>query len=279
MIRKGAVLGVAVCLMLVSSCAAWADPEPWFLSGGYQYTSGDYGGGRTITETYVPLAAGYRFPWAGVWVTVPYVSVSGPATIIDDTTGDFSPGPGGARSGLGDVMLSGTLYDLTDSGSAGLYLDLTGTVKFATGSASAGLGTGESDYAVQLEALREFGRIGVFGTAGYVVRSGPGRINLRDVPFGEAGADVLLIAGVRAGMSFAYRTSPIARYESVKQAAVFVAFAAPDGLIVHPLVFKGFGDSSPSWGAGVQLSWHAPSSEGNWDDEPFSEVNPAGAGT
>lgn len=278
MIRKRAVLRVVVCMMRGSGSAAWAEPDPWFLSAGSQYTSGDYGGSRTITETFAPLTAGYRFPWAGVWVTVPYVSVSGPATIIDDTTGDFSPGPGGARSGLGDGMLSGTLYDLTDSGSAGLYLDLTGTVKFATGSASAGLGTGESDYAVQLEALRELGRSGVFGTAGYVARSGPGRVNLRDVPFGEAGADVLLGAGVRAGMSFAYRTSPIARYESVQETAVFVAFAAPDGVIVHPLVFKGFGDSTASWGAGVRLTWQAPSSEGSWVDEPIPEVNPADAG-
>ena len=255
---KHVVLAVAVCagLMTVWGSAAWAaDPGSWRLSAGYQYTSGDYGGTQTITETYVPVTISYRYQRVAFRVTVPYVSVSGPATIIDDTTGEFAPGPGGTHGGLGDVMVSGTLYDLTNSAAAGFYLDLSAIVKFGTAKASEGLGTGENDYAVQLEALKELGRFGVFGSGGYVVRGNPGRIDLRDVPFGQVGADVLLTDGVRGGVSFAYRTSAIVNYESVREASVFVAFAGPAGLIVQPAVFKGFGSSSPSWGAGVLFSW------------------------
>ena len=255
MTRTGTALGVALCLVMGSGSAWAADSGPWRLSAGYQYTSGDYGGSQTITETYVPVSVAYRMPWAGIRVTVPYVSVSGPATIIDDTTGEFAPGPGGTHSGLGDVLVSGTLYDLADSEAQNFYLDLTGTVKFGTAKASEGLGTGENDYTLQLDALKELGRVGVFGTAGYVVRGNPGRIHLRDVPFGTVGADVLLSQGVRGGLSFSYRTSAIAHYDSVKEAAVFVAFAGPGGLIVHPSLFKGFGDSSPSWGGALSFSW------------------------
>ena len=257
MTRASSIVGAVLCLVMGSGSAAWAaGPDGWRLSAGYQYTSGDYGGSQTITETYVPVTVGYRYGWGALRVTVPYVSVSGPATIIDDTTGEFAPGPGGTHSGLGDVMVSGTLYDLTHTQAEEFYLDLTGTIKFGTAKASEGLGTGENDYAVQLDALKELGRFGLFGTAGYVVRGSPGHIDLRDVPFGQVGADLLLTQGVRAGVSFAYRTSAIVNYDSVKEASVFVAFAAPSGLIVNPTVFKGFGDSSPSWGAGVQFSWH-----------------------
>lgn len=258
MTRTGSVLGVLLCLVLGSGSAWAADSGPWRFSAAYQYTSGDYGGSQTITETYVPVSIAYRTQWAGIRVTVPYVSVSGPATIIDDTTGEFAPGPGGTHRGLGDVLVSGTLYDLADSDAVNFFLDLTGTLKFATAKASEGLGTGENDYALQLDALKELGRVGVFGTAGYVVRGNGGRIQLRDVPFGTVGTDLLLTQGVRAGLSFSYRTSAMAHYDSVKEAAVFVAFAGPGGLIVHPSLFKGFGDSSPSWGAALSFSWSPP---------------------
>lgn len=253
---KGGILGVAFCLAaLAGSAASAADPGSLRLSAGYQYTSGDYGGSQTITETYVPFTLAYRYRRMAFRVTVPYVSVTGPATIIDDATGDFAPGPGGTHSGLGDVLLGATLYDLVHSDAAAFHLDVTGTVKLGTAKASEGLGTGETDYALQLDALKELGRLGLFGSGGYVVRGSPGIIHLRNVPFGEAGADLLLMQGVRGGVSFAYRTSAIVSYEAVREATVFVAFTGPSGLIIHPSLFKGFGQSSPSWGAGVAFSW------------------------
>lgn len=262
MTRTSGVLGVALCLILASGSAAWAaGPDGWRLSAGYQYTSGDYGGVETITETYVPVTVGYRFQSAAFRLTVPYVSVSGPATIIDDTTGEFAPGPGGTHSGLGDVLLSGTLYDLAKSEAARFHLDLTGTVKFGTAKASEGLGTGETDYALQLDALKDVGRVGLFATAGYVVRGSPGKIHLRNVPFGQVGMDLLVMNGARAGVSFAYRTSAIVNYDSVKEASLFAAFSAAGGLVINPSIFKGFGDSSPSWGGGVQFSWSPASGQ------------------
>jgi hypothetical protein len=232
-----------------------ADPGTLRLSAGFQYTSGDYGGSETITETYVPFTLAYRYQRMAFRATVPYVSVSGPATIIDDATGDFAPGPGGTHSGLGDVLLGATLYDLVHSETADFHLDLTGTIKLGTAKSSEGLGTGETDYALQADALKDFSRVGVFGTVGYVVRGDPGIIHLRNVPFGEIGADVLVVPGARAGVSFGYRASAILNYEASREAALFVAFAGPGGLIIHPSVLKGFGNSSPSWGVGVTLSW------------------------
>ena len=156
MICKGNILVLTVCLGMGSASAAWAagsGASPWRLSAGYQYTSGDYGGSQTITKTYVPVTGAYRSRSVAIRLTVPYVSVTGPATIIGDTTGEFALGPGGTHSGLGDVLFSGTIYDLAHSEAARLHLDLTATVKFGTAHASEGLGTGENDYAVQLDAL------------------------------------------------------------------------------------------------------------------------------
>ena len=253
---KHAVTLLALCLgALPGSAALAADPGSLRLSAGYQYTSGEYGGSETITETYVPFTLGYRYQRIGLRVTVPYVSVTGPATIIDDTTGEFAPGPGGTHSGLGDVLVGGTLYDLVHSERADFHLDLSATVKLGTARSSEGLGTGQTDYALQLDALKELGPVGLFATGGYVVRGDPGVIRLRDTPFGQIGGDLRVMPGMRAGVSFGYRTSAILNYEAVRELSVFAAFTAPGGLIIGPSLFKGFGNSSPSWGGGVSVSW------------------------
>ncbi len=174
--------------------------------------------------------------------------------MIDDTTGELDPGRVGTHSGLGDVMLSGTLYDPTHTQAEAFCRDLTRTRGFGTAKASEGLGTGQSAYAAQRDALKERRRFGLFGTAGYVVRGSPGDIDLREVSFGHVGADPFLTQGARAGASFAYRTSSIVHYHSVNEAS---DFAARGGRIGKPTAFKGAGDSSPPWGVGVPFSRHS----------------------
>jgi len=244
------------CAALAAESAASAADAGSFRAGiGYDYTSGSYGGPQTITETYVPVSGAYRLDQFELRVTVPYVSVSGPATIIDDATGEFAPGPGGTHSGLGDVILGATLYDVLRSESAQFSLDVAGKLKFGTASASKGLGTGETDYSLQVDALKEIGDFGLFGTAGYVVRGSPGVLKLRDVPFGAVGGDLRVSDAARAGLSYSYRPSAIEGYQAVQQAALFVIFAPGNSFTIRPYVSAGFGDSSPSWGAGIALSW------------------------
>lgn len=165
--------------------------------------------------------------------------------MIDDSTGEFDPGRVGTHSGLGDVMLSGTLYDPTHTQAEAFCRDLTRAREF---------GTGQSAYAAQRDALKERRRFGLFGTAGYVVRGSPGDIDLREVSFGHVGADPFLTQGARAGASFACRTSSIVHYQSVNEAS---DFAARGGRIGKPTAFKGSGDSSPPWGVGVPFSRHS----------------------
>lgn len=165
--------------------------------------------------------------------------------MIDDTTGEFDPGRVGTHSGLGDVMLSGTLYDPTHTQAEAFCRDLTRAREF---------GTGQSAYAAQRDALKERRRFGLFGTAGDVVRGSPGDIDLREVSFGHVGADPFLTQGARAGASFACRTSSIVHYQSVNEAS---DFAARGGRIGKPTAFKGSGDSSPPWGVGVPFSRHS----------------------
>lgn len=241
--------------VLLVSAASAADTSTFRAAVGYDYTTGKYGGTQSVDETYVPFTAAYEMNNVELRVTVPYASVSGPATIIDGTTGEFAPGPGGTRSGLGDVVMGLSLYDLLRSSGDGFQLDAGAKVKFGTADQAKGLGTGETDYSLQLNALREVGSVGLFASAGYVWRGSPTGLPLRSVAFGSIGGDVRVADAARAGITYGYRPAAISGFPAVQEASLFLAFAPTGGLTLRPYVSAGFSDSSPSWGAGVSLGW------------------------
>jgi hypothetical protein len=182
------------------------------------------------------------------------VSVDGPGTIID-SGGEFIAGPGGSRDGIGDVVLAGTLYDLVRNDDARFYLDLVGRVKFGTASRSEGLGTGENDYSLQADLLKDFDRLALFATAGYKLRGDPQGIDLRNIGFGTLGGDYRIAQGMRAGLMFDYRPSAVQGAEALKEATAYVALSRKGGMTFQPYVVAGFSDSSPDWGAGLSLGW------------------------
>ena len=244
--------------VLLGSAASAADTGAFRASVGYDYTSGKYGGSQTIDETYVPFTVGYRLDRFGLGLTVPYASVTGPATIIDPSTGEFAPGPGGTHSGLGDVVMALTFYDLLRSGDAGFYLDASAKAKFGTADESQGLGTGENDYSAQLSALQEIGPVGLSASGGYIWRGSPAAVRLRSVGFASVGADLRVAQTMRAGLGYGYRPAAISGLPAVQEASVFLAFSPTGGLTLRPYLLAGFSDSSPSWGAGISLGWKLP---------------------
>ena len=104
---KGALSGVA--LLLVSQSGAAAEPGPLTLSTGFDYSSGKYGGSQSTDILYVPFTGRYRLdPWM-FRLTVPYISVTGPDTVIPGIGAVGRPvAPIATRSGLGDVIAAAT---------------------------------------------------------------------------------------------------------------------------------------------------------------------------
>src|SRR5882724_6830468 len=126
-------------------------PEiPVKLGVGFDYSRGDYGFSSDTTVYSVPVNLSIESPDWLARVTVPYITVKGPASVV----GDVGPALASAarptsksESGLGDTVLTLTYH--AHHAADGLTIDLTGRVKFGTASASRGLGTGETDYYVQ----------------------------------------------------------------------------------------------------------------------------------
>jgi hypothetical protein len=221
---------------------------------GVDYTSGDYGGAETINQTYVPFKLAYRTDRLGLRVTAPYVAVSGPGTVLD-SSGELIPGPDESRSGLGDIILGATLYDVVRIDSARLFVDLGVKMKLGTASETDGLGTGESDYSFQADVLKELDRFSLFATAGYKWRGDPVGVDLRNVPFGTIGGDYRLEHAARVGLMFDYRPSALAGGDPLREATAYLSFTPRVGMTMQPYLVGGLSDSSPDWGGGLNIGW------------------------
>jgi hypothetical protein len=239
-------------MLLLACIAGAAEADTVKVTAGVDYSSGKYGGTDDIAQVYIPVSIAYATtPWA-IKLTVPYVSVNGPATIIDET-GLVTTGPDTSRSGLGDIIASGILYDVLTNDAGDIHVDLGAKVKFGTADEADGLGTGQVDYSVQVDVLKEFERLALFGTVGYKQRTDPSDLDLRNVVFTAIGGDYPVGNTTRAGLLFDYRPSSLSGYDPLSEATVYLQLSLGRGLSIQPYVVAGFSDSSPDWGAGIMF--------------------------
>lgn len=145
-------------------------------------SSGKYGDVASTDILYVPFTGKYE---TGRWMfklTVPYIEVTGPGNVVRDV-GVIRTSTSMTRTtqkGLGDVVAAAT-YNLYAGGASDPVVDLTGKVKFGTADETKGLGTGENDYAAQVDVYKGFGRFTAFGTVGYRVLGSPAGVFLNNV--------------------------------------------------------------------------------------------------
>src|SRR5258708_26854482 len=157
-------------------------------TAGFDYSTGKYGESSSTDILYVPAIARYDMDAWTFKLTVPYIHVSGPGNVIQ------SIGPIRTRrtitmnqteSGLGDVIAAAN-YDFYTNKTSGLTLGVTGKVKFGTASSSRGLGTGENDYFLQLDAWRPFADFTPFRYVGYRRGGNPSGGDLKKSLYGSA---------------------------------------------------------------------------------------------
>lgn len=250
------VIAVRLCsLALALACAAGSVQAGTLRTGlGVDYTSGTYGGTDTVSQIYVPASVGYRSERWGMRLTVPWVSVDGPGTIIDGS-GGFIVGQDEQRSGLGDVTLAATLYDVVRIDTARFHLDLGAKVKFGTASTARGLGTGENDFTIQTDLLKTFDRMALFASVGYRLRGDPPGTDLRNTGFGIVGGDIRIAGRTRIGLMYDHRPSAIAGEDALREATVYASLPTRHGGSVQPYLVAGLGDGSPGWGGGLFMAW------------------------
>jgi len=250
----GPLLGLA--LVCAGSLAFGADAAMSF-STGLEYNTGSYGGTDDIEELYVPVSGVLYFDRIAVGITVPYLSVRAPAG-TEDPAGEPVPGSGEivTQSGLGDVVIGMTVYDVFQNYDRNIALDLTGKIKVGSADPDKGLGTGEEDYLLRADLYRFFERFTLMGSGGYRVRGDPPGVDLKNTWLVSVGGSYLLNNDARVGLAYDYRESSLQDSDDISELTLYSSFRLTDTWDLQVFAFSGFSDSSPDWGAGIFVYAH-----------------------
>lgn len=229
-------------------------PGSFQLSVGTEFTTGEYGGDRSVDELYIPVTGWYRTDRISLRLTVPYLRVDGPTgTIIEGPGGQPIPGDGPdvTESGLGDVVLGMTLYDAWKNRDGDLALDLGGSIKLGTADEDKGLGTGKTDFTVQADLVRFLPGFTAIGSVGYVVRGDPDGFALDDGLIASVGGfSNGAPRGMRLGAFLDYRQAGYELNDDRLEALGMLGWRM-EGWGAYLTASVGLSDSAPDWGVGL----------------------------
>lgn len=268
MSKTGLVLGAilaAPCLMLAG--AASADTRVSFASG-VDYSSGDYGDPTDTEVVSVPLSARVTTANWSFRLSIPYLSITGPADVADTVEGGGDGGDGtgaggtivrtGTERGFGDTTIAATRsFRHLGGADSNLYIDVTGRVRLPSGDDEKGLGVGTTDYGL-------VGELGNSGSAGGAYVSA-GRRFLGDRTGStrqdgwQAGAGGWLRAGekTRVGAFYSWREASVAGNEDPSEIGAYVSHRMNDALRVSLNASGGLSEASPNYSAGVRFTWRS----------------------
>lgn len=236
-----------------------------YFSIGADYSSGDYGTANTTRVLYMPLTWGMESGRSVFEVTLPLLSVSGPGDVLYTNTGGMLtrmprpiiPGGGSATSteaGLGDILASGS-YDFWLGRDGDQRLGATAWIKFGTADADAGLGTGETDYSLELNGATRVAGASLYGSLGYSVLGDPPGLDLDNVYYALLGVSRKLAGDRLAGIEIGARQATLPELDPRAVITVYYDQPAGAGVTLSLSLLTGLTDGSPDWGAGLRLRY------------------------
>ena len=167
--------------------------------------------------------------------------------------GEPVPGSGErvTESGLGDVVLALTVYDVFYSPERDLALDLSAGIKFGTADYDKGLGTGETDFTVIADLVKYLDNGLLIASAGYRFRGDPADYDLEDVAIASFGGTFSVSDKSNAGIFLDFRESSSAGEDAITELSMFLSRRLAENRALQFYLFKGFSDSTAEWGAGI----------------------------
>jgi hypothetical protein len=223
-------------------------------SVGVDYSSGHYGSATPtdIVYSYASLRAA-KGPWT-IKLVVPWIALWGPAVLLEGASGSVASGVSRKTSGMGDMSLAAT-YAVQKFADKGLFIDFTARLKLPTASFNKGLGTGQTDAAVQIDLAQTIGKFMPFVTFGYKANGRPHGYRVRDVVYGTAGLQYNVNDRISAGALFDYRQAAIRTAEDPRELTPYVNVKIGTKWMLNAYGVVGFSRNSPSAGGGAVLSY------------------------
>lgn len=283
---RSASLRIALaCTSLFFATAAHADaadeaaqehafPLRITASTGFDFSTGDFGGAVESDFWYVPFSLRVDWGDATVKLTVPYLRLTESANLFAGEPGgleqdgrvDGSTLPTATtgstrlpstRDGLGDLQLEGR-YTLRAPCAWLPDTRLSGKIKFGTASQRRGLGTGENDYALELDFSKTLGRVLPFAGFGYRFVADPRisdgtKLHLRNKWNAYAGLSASLTRSLGAGIVYDWRQSSVRGRDDFHELQPFVSWRVHDNVAIDPYLLIGLAGPTPDIGTGLQI--------------------------
>jgi len=281
------LLYIAVALFLaiafrepVSALSTTPDkPQTASISLGAEFASGTYGTDSTTRSVYVPLIATWspneRFD---VGIEVPFIyqsssnvtsSLYSTSQSTTTTTAAAKGGPGGNSaailgnssasgssssdvSGLGDIILRLGVIALFE-GDKAPQLRPSLFVKFPTASTSDGLGTGEFDFGVGVDASKWYGDLHLIGEGFYTWQGKADGFGLKNYFSYTAGVGYQLTKSVEPMLLVKGATAPSSYSGDLLEARARVIWSLTDTTMLDLYGSLGIADSSPDYGGGLSV--------------------------
>ncbi len=228
------------------------------VATGFDSTSGNYGTTSNTSILTIPVIGKYETDSWLFKLTVPYIRVTSVSGVI--------PGVGvgpmkkaatvnaTTQSGLGDVVAAGTYFAIEgDEEMPGL--DLTAKIKLPTADKNAGLGTGETDYAIQADVYQSMDKVTLMGAIGRKFLGSSAILPLNDIFYGSVGVSYRASDNVSVGGSLDAAQASSASGSNVLELSAYISRKIDKTKKIQAYILKGFADGSPDTGLGMLLTF------------------------
>lgn len=262
----GAMTSPVVIAQEVAQEAPGASPRHNLSVGAY-YSDGDYGQPIDTTIHYFPVAYDYTVSNWNLQVSVPHIRISGLGNVLVNVGGigrndldGFAPTTPEAleastSSGIGDTVLTAT-YQLPSFSPNAPFIDFAVEVKLPTADENKGLGTGETDYGVQLDLYQQVGTVTLFGTAGYKFRGRSELFNeMTDSAYVSLGFVTPITEALSYGLIYDFRGPASESSMETHELLPFISWIPAPHWTLMTYVAKGFTQDSADIAVGTQLSY------------------------
>jgi len=236
---------------LVSHAALAAGANVFTLATGYNYSEGDYGQDIPTRVHYVPVIGKWV---SGAWtgkLTVPWISITGPGSVIDGTAVG-APRPERTESGLGDIL--GNIAWTRRVHPSGTALELSGMIKLPTADEDRFMGTGKTDYTLQAMVIQPAGRAYFTASGGRRFNGEGERFPMNDAWKATLGAGYRITDETALGAIWDWRAAQTAQGEAMSMASAYASHKLPGGWSAQAYAATGFTDGAPDLAVGFQIS-------------------------
>lgn len=256
--RPLASIASAFAAALWAGSALAADEGKLSASSGFDYSSGKYGSSARTDILYVPFIVKYE---SGRWtgrVTLPYLEITSPGTVVGGgndvvVIGTTDNARRVKSSGMGDVATALT-YSIFEGSPYGLFVDVTAKVKLPTADEQKGLGTGKADYTALADIYRSFGRFTLLGAVGYKDTGTPAGLALKNVWFGGIGGAWRFNPTTTGGLLWDMRQPTRDGNEGARDLTAYLTHKWNDNFKMQAYTYHGYSNASADFGGGMVLS-------------------------